>query len=452
MTTLDIHLNPPQAKAHRLIAPGQSVCLAFGRGVGKSWFQRQTAYEWIARYDGEPRKYRGRDGTIQAHPTLRGVRIILVAPTWKQAVDIHGQALRDELTDPDRWAFLGGKINRSTWRVEFPGGSTLQLFGAENINAIRGIRCDIILPEECDDISPSVYDAVAGPWLNEPWSLGIQVFAGTPRRGRNGLLFRQYERGLDGTRPDHHTIHATCYDAVGYSVGAEYIARRKRDVPPEVFAREDMCDFDAAEGLVYPGFFSGFHVREPDPGTKWNGYILGVDWGFADPAVMLVIGLAGSGRDVTAHVLDEVYVTGHTDSQLAEYAKRIEALYPGALWYADPSRPQSIESLRREAKIRVRGAENPIEDGVALVADMLLVRRVDGAKTPREWAQLYVAPNCVNAIREFGLYRRKRDRKNPERSTDEIEDRDNHAMDALRYALFSHFGHDRRIVAGYGTS
>jgi hypothetical protein len=51
-----------------------------------------------------------------------------------------------------------------------------------------------------------------------------------------------------------------------------------------------------------------------------------------------------------------------------------------------------------------------------------------------------VAPCCANGIREISEYRRKRDPQDPDRYLEAIEDKNNHAMDADRYALFAQFG------------
>ena len=51
---------------------------------------------------------------------------------------------------------------------------------------------------------------------------------------------------------------------------------------------------------------------------------------------------------------------------------------------------------------------------------------------------LRVAPHCRNVITEFGLYSYKRKRGTDSvKPGDEVEDRFDHAMDALRYMLWS---------------
>jgi phage terminase large subunit len=57
-----------------------------------------------------------------------------------------------------------------------------------------------------------------------------------------------------------------------------------------------------------------------------------------------------------------------------------------------------------------------------------------------DFARLYVDPSCKNLIREMGLYRKKRDPQNPDGFLEQPEDKNNHACDALRYALVGRFG------------
>lgn len=438
---MQVPLSRPQMAAMKALQPGHTVCIPWGRGGGKSKFHRLFWYRLVMEWDGR---------RIPGAPR-RGVRIVLIMPTLEQARKVHEGPMLAELSD--EWAFLGGRLNRQTWCVTFPGGSTIQWVTAERAKHTRGIRCDVVSIDECDDIPTETYDAIVGPWLSEPWSLGLKLLGGTPTRGRYGLLYRTHARGSglltdnDGNAfTDHASFHATCYDFPSKWISAAEIERNRKSSPAELFSREWMCDFDAAEGLVYPDFSEDFHVRDPHPDTVWQQVIVGADWGYSDPAALLVLGIAGGGRDVTVHLLRETYVTGKTDSQIAEEARRIEVMYPRAKWYGDPSRPQTIASLKREAGINIIAADNAIDDGIATVLDTLLIRTDD---QERSWSQLYISPSCVNTRREFGLYRRKRDPRNRERVLDDIEDKNNHAMDALRYAIQSHFGGaDRSIREG----
>ena len=114
----------------------------------------------------------------------------------------------------------------------------------------------------------------------------------------------------------------------------------------------------------------------------------------------------------------------------------------------DPSQPAPIEALRRSGGIKLGQTNNSIEEGVSAVADFMAIRKHEGGP---EHSRFAIRPQCKNTIQELSTYRRKRDPKNTERFLDDIEDRNNHAMDALRYAIFSRFGGPSRTRSESGA-
>ncbi len=424
----------PQSKAHRNLKPGMTVVTPWGRGVGKSQFQRDSWFLRVAELDGKPNP---------KNPNVRGVRIILLAPTFKQAVDVHGKALQNALNGT--WKCLGGVLNKTTYRVDFPGGSWIQFFGAENADAVRGMRCDIITVDECDDVDPAVYDAICQPWLSEPWSLKIRLVGGTPRRGRYGLLWKLWSLGK-ANEPGFYAIHATYRDAPG-QVSQDFVEEVRRTTPPAIFAREWECDPDSAEGLVYPMFSESTHVRKVDPDRYATEFLVGCDFGWNDPGVLLVMAVYGSGKDAMVHIIDEIYKSMKPISWWGDRAAELVRAYPGARWYLDPSQP-AMADMYRSKGARMHATDNSIEEGVNLVADMLCLRDYgDGKPRPR----LLVDPRCKETIRELGVYRRKRDPKNKDRILDDISDADNHTSDAARYALMGRFGNPQGRRTDYGA-
>lgn len=419
---MKIHLEPIQAAAHRAIQPTSTVCLPWGRGGGKSHFQRLQWYLAVAKWDGQLRPG-------AAEP---GVRIVLFMPTLEQAKKVHADKMIGELEGP--WAFLGAKVNRNDWRITFPGGSWIQWVSAVRADNARGIRCDMVSLDEADDLEANVVDSVIVPWFSEPHSLKITIPSGTPRKGRHGYLHKMHAAGVAGL-PGHHSFHAT-YRDFPHFIDQAYAEKVRASMSPEIFKREWECDFSASEGLVYSTFLEDFHVREPEPGTVWSEVIVGMDHGWEDPGVILVIGLQGSGRDTTAHVLGEVYAQHKTEDWWVEQARQIAGWYPHAKWFSDPSRPDRNNAVAKKAGVRMCQTNNSILDGVDTVQNMLAVRESGG----REYAHLYVSPRCKNTIAEIHLYRRKRNPRNTEEVLEDIEDKNNHAMDALRYALHSRLG------------
>jgi phage terminase large subunit len=216
-------------------------------------------------------------------------------------------------------------------------------------------------------------------------------------------------------------------------VDPETVEDARETTPAATFAREWECDFDSAEGLVYSGFDETFHVREVPERIHFYKRGLGIDHGWSDPGVFLEYGISGHGADSALWITGEHY---HTEKPNHEWDQLASSKYHGWQAWADPSRPDRINDLRR-AGLAIRGADNSIDAGVARVADLLHIRSDEAGE---RWARLYVSPRCVNIIDEFAKYKRKPDPMVPGRFLDDIIDKDNHAMDALRYLAVGEFG------------
>ncbi len=435
--SLDLALNLPQWRAAQAIAPRRTVFIGWGRGVGKSWFVRSQWYLLIAQHDGKVR--------TNALKPFKGVRVTVLMPTLVQFKDVHWSGIENELGPGGDWAFLGAKLDRQRGHISFPGGSWIKPFPASAYNArtARGMRCDVLSCDEYDDIDAGVYDAVAVPWLSEPWSLGIELLGGTPTRGRHGLWWRTLRDGRrgeqlrNGAEPESedekalesvYAFHATYRDAPE-TVSPEAVRKARATTPPNTFKREWEADPDAGEGLVYP-FEESFHVREPPDERTFREFIVGMDHGWVDAGVLLRGAVQGHGEDAALWLLDEYYESECPNHVWNERA----AEWRYAHFWPDPSRPDRIADLR-SLGIRVGETDNDIHGGIARVADLLFIRQLESGD---RYSRLYVSPRCKNTIREFGLYRRK---KLPDGTFgEEPEDKFNHAMDALRYMAVGRFG------------
>lgn len=358
------------------------------------------------------------------------------------------------------------RLDRTALTCEYVNGSRLTTWGAENSKGIRGQRFSRLVQDEADDIDPDVETAVVEPTFSKSGRSAIWLKTGTPRRGRYGALYVGYRLGQEGS-PERQKFIADGGDPTPYvslrfrsdespQVDQAWLAGIRRKLiacgKKTAYAREYECDFDASEGLVYWMFEPDFHVRAPDYGVPWTEILVGVDHGWADPGVFVVLGVIGNGRDGICHALEEIYEPERDPTWWAERACEVAWRYRHnrQRWYTDPSRPDLAANIRKAvrakhpelgARFSVDPAENEIEAGVDAVADRLMPREPeiwtpDSARTGR----LFVDPRCENTIRELGLYKRKRDPNSEERFLDDIVDKDNHAMDAARYAVFTRFG------------
>ena len=430
--------NAPQWAAWSHWKDGATVVCPWGRGGGKTWFivvcmlLLVSAWDYVARGQG-----------------LTGVRIVYIMPTLAQSKKTVLPVFERMLGSS--FAFLRGSFNKVDYRVSFPGGSWIQFVSQEQREGLRGIRCDAIFADECDDIEIEFYDSVVTPWQSEPFSLRRKMLGGTPTRGRHGLLYRSHRRGVE--RVEAHYSRKWTWRDFPRSVDQESTEAQRRLAVAEGwlprFEREWECNFDSGEGLVFPMFDESFHVREPDPGAQWSEWLIGGDHGHSDPMVRLKIAIAGHGEDAIAWIVDEFYETHLNPTQVTALdLKWTRASVHGRTrWYLDPSQPGVLSELRSMGA-RVVPAVNDIEPGVYTVAKFVSKRTTNDG---RSYSRLYVSPRCKNTIREFGHYRFKKERGMGDKFSDDIEDKNNHAMDALRYALHTRFGGPSGRRNDYGS-
>jgi phage terminase large subunit len=161
--------------------------------------------------------------------------------------------------------------------------------------------------------------------------------------------------------------------------------------------------------------FKNWRVEEFDPSPEW---ILrqGADWGFSiDPTCLIQCALVGR----TLYVIHEAYRVG---CDIVDTPELFLSVPDSEKWplTADSARPETISHLRRNGfpKIMpaVKGARS-LEEGI-------------------EWLKshdLVIHPRCKHTIDELTLYKYKQDPLTS-KVLPLLEDKDNHLIDALRYA------------------
>lgn len=153
---------------------------------------------------------------------------------------------------------------------------------------------------------------------------------------------------------------------------------------------------------------------EPPENAVW---FYGLDFGFANDETA---GLRCCIMGQALYIDSEVFELGVPTDALPRF---LNALPDARKWpiRADSARPETIDYLRRHGFPKLRGAKKgkgSVEDGVSFLQGMDIV----------------INPRCVNTIREFRSYAYKTDPRTAE-ILPAIEDRNNHLIDALRYAV-----------------
>lgn len=130
-------------------------------------------------------------------------------------------------------------INEAELTITFlHNGAKLKLFGADNPDAIRGVRLDGCVMDEVAQMKPEVWDDIIQPALSD--RKGWAIFIGTPS-GVN-MFSQKFYKAKE--LPDWHSDLFTVYDTD--ALDPEEVERLKRDSSPSSFAREYLCDFASA--------------------------------------------------------------------------------------------------------------------------------------------------------------------------------------------------------------
>jgi len=337
-------------------------------------------------------------------------RICYIAPTYQQARDIAWNELK-KITLP-----VQIRVNESRLEVEIKTksgkSSTIWLRGWENIETLRGQKFNFIVIDEIASMRNFNinWQEVIRPTLTD--LKGEVLFISTPKG------FNHFYDLYNFNDEDYKSFHFTTYDNPHLPV--EEIDKAKKELPDDRFAQEYMADFRKQEGLVYKEFNRDVHLFDELPDIKDKEVIAGIDFGFKNPCAVIHIKVDS---DNNFWVTDEWYKKERTEEQIAEYVKScgFNAVYP------DPENPSAIEVINSKGinAMEVKKGKGSVIGGI------------DSVRALFKSNQLHIQKDCLNLIHELETYtypERKPNNNEPELPIKEND----HALDALRYALMTY--------------
>ena len=276
----------------------------------------------------------------------------------------------------------------------------------ESIKSMEGI--DIVWVEEASTVSQASIDLLV-PTIRKP---GSELwFSWNPRLKTDpvDVMFR----GKNGPPP------RTILFCANYSENPwfpdvlreemEWDKRRDPDKYAHIWLGQYRRNSEAA-------VFKNWRIDEMTVPPDIRPYY-GADWGFSvDPTVLVKCYLIDKR---TLYIEAEAYKVGCEIDHTPQLFEKI----PGAKRWpirADSARPETISYMNRHGWNIVGAAKGPgsLEDGVAFLQSVDII----------------VHPNCKHCIDELTLYSYKLDKLTAE-VLPELEDKENHVIDALRYAL-----------------
>jgi len=305
----------------------------------------------------------------------------------------------------------GTRINEAELRVDLVGDRRIQIFGADNPDALRGLYLDGAVFDEYAQMRPRIWSEVVRPALadREGWA----TFIGTPM-GKNHFYDLYHQAQVD------QGWHSALYTVEETQVlpDAELISARAT-MAPEQYAQEFQCSFESAlVGSYYGAYLETAQAEARLTRVPWEPSVpvhLSFDIGVGDATAIWFVQAVGK----MLHVIDYLEASDHG---LEWYAKVIREkpytlgriFFPHDMQARDfsadgRSRLAIAESLGlRPAIVVPRG---DIGDGIAAVRTMF----------PRF---LFDSEKCYEGLEALKAYRTWSDRP--------LHDWSSHAADALR--------------------
>lgn len=296
-------------------------------------------------------------------------------------------------------------------------GRTVHVIGASDAraeNVIRGLTVCVAYVDEVSLVSEEFFNQLMGRCSVE----GAQVFATTnPDGPRHWLKLNWIDRAAER---GHRIFHFSLRDNAAYlpdGLIAAYEAQytglwKKRMIDGE---------WSLADGVIYSMFDPEKHVVADLPEIR-RRLSLGVDHGMTGNTRGEMIGLGADNRlYVTAEwvAADGLTVSEQAASLTAFTRDRGEPEYV----FVDPAAAVFRQQLVADNWTSVFKASNAVLDGIGVVASLLAADR------------LRIHESCTELIGELASY--AWDSKAAEKGEDAPIKLNDHAVDALRYAVYT---------------
>lgn len=214
------------------------------------------------------------------------------------------------------------------------------------------------------------------------------------------------------TKPDNDlAIHRSTYKDNPF-LACEYIREIEDLINQDMnyYRVYALGEWGVLENIIY----MNYDIIKQVPGNP-DDVIYGVDFGFNNPSTIVKIVI----KDNEYYIEEKLYESGLTNSQLIQHMNTL--VDNGCLIYADSAEPARIEEICNNGFVCMP-AEKDVQDGI------------DFCKRHH----LHISEQSPNLIKELQGYKWKEDKDG--NVLDEPVKFNDHLMDAMRYALYTHCG------------
>lgn len=334
----------------------------------------------------------------------QGPKRVLCAREIQRSIKDSVKRLLDDKIEA---AGLSGFYTSTETEIRGANGSLFVFAGlrtnADSIKSLEGI--DIAWVEEANTVSQASLDTLV-PTIRKP---GSELwFSWNPRYPTDpvDVMFRHGEPPNSIVKPVNWDQNPWFPEVLRQEM--EWDRSRNPDKYAHVWLGEYSRNSEAR-------VFRNWRVEDFDT-PRDTDFRFGADWGFSvDPTVLVRCWLKGR----TLYVDQEAYQVG---CEIDNTPKLFDTIEGARKWVitADSARPETVSYMRRQG-FRIFPAikgQGSLEDGIEFLKSFDIV----------------VHPRCKHTADELAMYSYKQDPLTNE-ILPVLEDKNNHVIDALRYAL-----------------
>jgi len=304
---------------------------------------------------------------------------------------------------------------------------TITVLGAKDEGAIGNFQGDTYSRVYCDEMTlypESIIDMI-DTRLSKPYSQGFAAM--NPSHPKHKL--KQWIDFAEAGDCNYYSLHFTLDD--NPYVDESYKNRLKSSLSGVFYKRNYLGLWCLAEGAIFDFFERKLYVLSEPPRCA-DYWIAGIDFGTANNFACTLIGIS-TGVNTQSGICrwaEKEYVWDSKKMELqktnSEYANEVaEFLSPYGVKtvYVDPSAAAFKLELQRRG-LHVVNADNDVFNGVNFLTSEM------------KKGNMFVCADCPNLIREIESY--VWDSKATEKGEDKPLKKDDHSIDSLRYAVYSH--------------
>lgn len=329
-------------------------------------------------------------------------------------------------------------VKQGNMSIEFPWGAKVEVRSSDHPETLVGEGLDWVILSEAAKHSKETWEKYLRPALSD--KQGTADFPTTPE-GQN-WLYRLWQLGQDPAYPDWASWQFPSWENHIVFPGGRNdpeILSVERETTHEWFLQEYGAQFTAFVGKIFSEWEEAKNVKHIEFDPNLPNYI-GFDFGFSNPFAAIEFQITPrdeirvwrehyeSGKTLDEHIRvmksREQPPGYHLDCGFGDSADPEAALYLTQKFVPTYALPDAKKNWRQGVD-RIKVFLKELETGLEL----------DEFGTPELAPRFFVDHACKNTIYEFNNYRAAPEPRTGADPQDKPFKRDDHAIDAIRYAL-----------------